>query len=127
MVRVEIIEGPLAALAEPVAFEGAGAVVSFDGVVRGVEAGQRIDGLEYEAYRPMADRQLESLAQRVCTDHGLIACLVWHSVGLVGVGEVSFRLVVAGKHRKESLAAMDWFIDTMKRDVPIWKRVAVRG
>lgn len=127
MIRVELIEGPLGAVTAPMAFEGAGAVVTFDGVVRGVEAGETIGGLEYEAYRPMADRQLELLAQRACAEHGLIACLVWHSVGLVGVGEVSFRLVVAGKHRKESLAAMDWFIDTMKRDVPIWKRVVARG
>lgn len=125
MVRVEIIQGPLGAVTMPMAFEGAGAVVMFDGVVRGEEAGRRIRGLEYEAYRPMADRQLELLAERACAEHGLKACLVWHSVGQVGAGEVSFRLVVAGAHRKESLAAMDWFIDTMKRDVPIWKRVAV--
>jgi molybdopterin synthase catalytic subunit len=30
--------------------------------------------------------------------------------------------VVAGRHRAESIAAMDEFIATMKRDVPIWKK-----
>ena len=123
MMHAQIVEGPLPVYAAACALAGAGAVVVFDGVVRGVEAGRPIDGLEYEAYRPMADRQLELLVQRACVDHGLVGCLVWHSVGFVAAGAVSFRLVVAGRHRKESLAAMDWFIETMKRDVPIWKRV----
>jgi molybdopterin synthase catalytic subunit len=54
--------------------------------------------------------------------HGLVAILVEHSKGFVPVGQCSFRLLVAGTHRRESLAAMSEFIDRMKRDVPIWKK-----
>jgi molybdopterin synthase catalytic subunit len=120
MHAVHVVDGPLAPWV-PMAFAGAGAVVVFDGVVRPLEDGRTLEALDYEAYRPMADRQLERLAAAAAR-HGLIACLAWHSSGRVAVGEASFRLVVASAHRREALAAMDWFIDTMKKDVPIWKR-----
>ncbi|MEI7657827.1 MAG: molybdenum cofactor biosynthesis protein MoaE [Phycisphaerae bacterium] len=126
MHRVHVMEGPLAPW-EPMAFPEAGAVVAFDGVVRPLEDGRVLEALAYEAYRPMADRQLEHLAAEAVTRQGLIACLVWHSVGRVAVGETSFRLVVASAHRREALAAMDWFIDVMKKDVPIWKRPVWRA
>ena len=41
----------------------------------------------------------------------------------MGVGERSFRLQIAAPHRQEALAAMAEFIESMKRDVPIWKNV----
>ena len=121
MHAVHVVDGPLAPWV-PMAFAGAGAVVVFDGVVRPLEDGRTLEALDYEAYRPMADRQLERLAAEAAARHGLVACLAWHSVGRVAVGEASFRLVVASAHRREALAAMDWFIDVMKKDVPIWKR-----
>jgi molybdopterin synthase catalytic subunit len=121
MHAVHVVDGPLAPWV-PMAFVGAGAVVVFDGVVRPLEDGRTLEALDYQAYRPMADRQLERLAAAAASRHGLIACLAWHSVGRVAVGETSFRLVVASAHRREALAAMDWFIDAMKKDVPIWKR-----
>jgi molybdopterin synthase catalytic subunit len=120
-VRVEIVEGPLVSIVSP-RFENAGAVVMFEGVVRGLENGSAIEALFYEAYRPMADRQLERLAQDLCRQHAVLAIDVMHSVGRVAVGEISFRLIVASAHRKAALAAMDEFIDRMKQDVPIWKR-----
>lgn len=121
MHRVRVVEGPLAPWT-PMSVPGAGAVVVFDGVVRPLEGGRVLEALDYEAYRPMADRQLERLAAETVSGHGLLACLAWHSVGRVAVGEASFRLVVASAHRREALAAMDRFIDLMKKDVPIWKR-----
>jgi molybdopterin synthase catalytic subunit len=116
-----IVEGPLSSTPAPVV-PGAGAVVVFDGVVRPLEGDRTITGLAYEAYRPMADRHLERLAAQIVERHGVLACFAWHSVGFVASGQVSFRLVIAGRHRRESLAAMDEFIDVMKRDVPIWKK-----
>jgi molybdopterin synthase catalytic subunit len=105
--------------------EGAGALIVFEGIVRGHEAGEPVSGLFYTAYEPMAQRQLELLAQDVLRKHRLLAVRVEHSRGFVGVGEISFRLLIASPHRKEGIAAMDEFIDRMKQDVPIWKE-AVR-
>lgn len=121
-VRIEIVGGPLSKCTQHWSPEGAGAVVEFSGVVRPKEAERTVAGLDYEAYRPMADQQLRLLAERIIGKHGLLAIQVEHSEGMVATGEISFRLRIASVHRKEALAAMDEFIDVMKQDVPIWKR-----
>lgn len=126
-VRCTIVDGPLSAhrdgehAADPAA-GGAGAILSFDGVVRAAEDDRVIEALDYEAYEPMACDELRRLAADVLGRHGLRSIAVWHSRGRVAVGECSFRLVVTAAHRAEALRAMAEFIDRMKRDVPIWKR-----
>jgi len=119
-VRVTITDGPLGAAA-PERTEGAGAVVVFEGIVRRIEAGEALLALDYQAYEPMATRQLTRLGEELAGRLGLLGVSVEHSRGRVAVGEVSFRLEVAAPHRKEALRAMDEFIDRMKCDVPIWK------
>lgn len=121
-VRVVIEKGALSPMPSQ-GWPGAGAVLCFEGVIRPEEDGRRIDAIEYEVYRPMAERVLEDLAAQAKATHGLLAVWVWHSEGRVPVGACSFRLEVASAHRAEGLAAMGWFIDAMKRDAPIWKRV----
>jgi molybdopterin synthase catalytic subunit len=120
-VTVEILDGPLPA---PPAQRppGAGAVLVFEGVVREMEQGRRLDALDYQAYEPMAGTMLARIGDDVAARHGLIAMHIAHSKGRVAVGQVSFRLVVVSAHRKEALPAIDEFIDRLKRDVPIWKR-----
>jgi molybdopterin synthase catalytic subunit len=103
------------------AIEQVGATVVFEGIVRANEQGRTIRALSYEAYEPMATNSLTQLARDIFSKHALIAITVEHSRGEVAAGERSFRLTIDSAHRKEALAAMDEFIDRMKRDVPIWK------
>ncbi|MBM4108745.1 MAG: molybdenum cofactor biosynthesis protein MoaE [Phycisphaerae bacterium] len=119
-VEASIVDGPLAPAAAFHA-DGAGSLLVFEGVVRPREGDRDIGALDYTAYDPMALRQLERLARDVAERFGLLALRVEHSRGRVPVGACSFRLAVASPHRKESLAAIDEFIDRLKRDVPIWK------
>jgi molybdopterin synthase catalytic subunit len=123
-VSVRITEGPLGPAAATDAPEGVGAMTLFEGIVRGEEDGRTIAALEYEAYEPMASRMLRRLGESVIEAHGVLGVAVEHSVGRVGVGEVSFRLRVWSAHRAEGLIATGDFIDRMKRDVPIWKSPA---
>ena len=105
---------------------GSGAWVRFEGIVRPDENGAVIVALDYEAYEPMASDVLRSLAEDVLARHGLGSIEVEHSRGRVRVGECSFRLTMTAGHRKPALAAMDEFIDRLKRDVPIWKKAVAR-
>jgi molybdopterin synthase catalytic subunit len=113
--------GPINDPPPPFACEGAGAVVSFEGRVRPLENGRTIRGLCYEAYEPMARDMLLTIGEETVDRYGLVGLCVEHSKGLVLVGECSFRLQIAGRHRREALAAMSQFINRLKRDVPIWK------
>lgn len=120
-IEVTIHNGPLED-AESWLVQGAGAVLCFEGLVRPLEANHPIAGLTYETYDPMAEQELKRLAEQAAEQFSLLAIKVEHSRGLVANFACSFRLRVASAHRKEALAAMDWFIDRMKQHVPIWKR-----
>lgn len=128
-IAVEIVTGPVsrAALAEASREsddrEGVGSRIRFEGIVRGLENGERLAAIDYEVYEPMARRLLESIAREEASRPGIRSIVVLHSRGRVGVGEVSFACEVRSAHRAEGLAALGSFIDRMKQDVPIWKRV----
>jgi molybdopterin molybdotransferase len=123
-IAVSISDGPLARSAPPAAQPGGGAMVCFEGIVRRLENDQPIDGLHYQAYQPMAERQIRRIAEELIASRGLLSISVEHSVGWIPVGQCSFRLMVVAPHRKEAFDAMQEFIDRLKRDVPIWKSVA---
>lgn len=101
--------------------EGAGAVVTFRGVVRPIEEGRPLRGLDYTSYEPMAQQQLHRLAQRAADQHQLACVHLIHSLGFVGIHEASLLVLVASKHRKAAFRAIDEILDDLKRDVPIWK------
>lgn len=130
LVCVRLTEGPIALPAEFAAASRAaamaGAVITFQGCVRGSEIvdethRESILGLDYQVYEPMTSRELKQLAESYAAKHAVIAVDVEHSFGFVGTGDCSFVLQVAGVHRAEAIAFVDEFIDAMKRHVPIWK------
>ena len=119
---MHIADGPLGpGTTGAAAFPGAGAVVTFEGIVRELEGQGRVSALDYQVYEPMATGMLESIARDLIARRRLAGIHTEHSRGRVPVGACSFRLVVGAPHRKEAIEAMDEFIDRLKRDVPIWK------
>lgn len=123
-VRTSITDGPLPALPHPAPVPGgSGALLTFEGIVRGTEDERSLTAIDYQTYDPMAQTLLTRLAAEVSERHGLSSIIAQHSRGRVAVGEVSFRLIITAPHRKPALAAMDEFIDRMKQDVPIWKQI----
>lgn len=120
IVEVAVLDGPLGKPTSE-APAGAGAWLVFEGIVRPLEEGRRLVALVYEAYPPMTERELRRLAAETAAEQGLLAIHVEHSVGWVGVDEISFRLSIGSRHRVEGIAATDKFIHAMKRDVPLWK------
>ena len=98
-----------------------GAYVQFVGVVRNHSKGRSVTGLEYQVYAPMAVAQLEKLVADVKARWGL-ACAILHRYGFIPVGETAVVVCVASSHRAEAFEACRWAIDTLKNDVPIWKK-----
>ncbi|MBX3376704.1 MAG: molybdenum cofactor biosynthesis protein MoaE [Phycisphaeraceae bacterium] len=104
----------------------AGAILVFEGFVREIEpregeSSARIQALDYQTYEPMAQNQIIRIGDALIASHGLLGMEVIHSRGRVRVGECSIRVTIRSRHRKEALAAMDAFLDQLKKDVPIWK------
>jgi MoaE-MoaD fusion protein len=99
-----------------------GAAVVFEGVVRDHSRGRRTLFLEYEAYEEMARKQMEGLAERALTQFQVRDVAMVHRLGRLEIGETSVLIVVASAHRAAAFEACRWLIDTLKRNVPIWKK-----
>ncbi len=98
-----------------------GAAVEFHGLVREMEDGRALAGLHYEAYQPMAERQLTHIFATLHAAHPCTAVHFIHRLGWVPVGEASLYIRVLAAHRGEALHFLAAAIDRMKADVPIWK------
>ncbi|MGC2353441.1 MAG: molybdenum cofactor biosynthesis protein MoaE [Candidatus Udaeobacter sp.] len=100
----------------------AGATVDFWGVVRRLEDGREIEGIDYEAHREMAEHQLRQIAEQAAEKFQLKRVIVHHRIGFIAVGEPSLFVRVASPHRSEGFRASQWIVNELKRKVPIWKR-----
>ena len=100
----------------------AGAMVEFWGIVRRIENGRDIEGIEYEAHRQMAEHQLRHIAEQAADKFRLELVTIRHRIGFIAVGEPSLFLRVASAHRGEGFQASQWIVDELKKKVPIWKR-----
>ena len=98
-----------------------GAVVCFSGTVRGEENGQPIRSLFYEAYRPMAEKQIQAILTDLSGKYPCTSAEVIHRLGTVLVGETSLFVRVRAPHRAEAFHLLTSFLDRLKQDVPIWK------
>jgi molybdopterin synthase catalytic subunit len=123
IIDIALQEDPL----DPVGVEniaaGAGAVVRFEGRVRAEEKGAIIKALDYEAYEPMAQKQMEKIAHELGEIHACLAVRVRHRTGRVPVGEAAILVDVCARHRGEAFAFVTEFMNRIKQDVPIWKAV----
>lgn len=100
----------------------AGATSIFIGTTRNNFDGKSVVRLEYEAYDPMARKEIRKVISNAREKWNLIHVAVHHRTGLVKVGEASIVIAVSSAHRKESLSAVQYLIDTIKATVPIWKK-----
>jgi molybdopterin synthase catalytic subunit len=100
----------------------AGAVVVFLGTTRELTNGRQTVALDYEAYGVMAERKLAELEAEARRRWPVIECIVVHRLGRVPPAEASVAIAVSTPHRGDAFAAGQWLIDSLKRDVPIWKR-----
>ena len=112
---------PLALLSS-VEDKGSGGVVLFLGRVRDHSHGEKVIGLEYEAYEPMALRQMEKIAAEVHRRWPVRRLAMVHRTGHMEIGEISVAIAVACAHRAEAFEACRYAIDTLKHSVPIWKK-----
>ncbi len=100
----------------------AGAIDLFIGTTRDVSRGKKVKFLEYEAYGPMAQRQMEQMVQEAFGKWKVHKISIVHRIGRVALGEASVVIAVSSAHRREAFDACRYLIDTLKRDIPIWKK-----
>jgi len=115
------------ALEAAVADPSAGGAVTFVGTTRRDNAGRVVLRLEYEAYEPMALREMRKLAHEAGERFGIVRIAIQHRIGVVEIGEISVAIAVSAAHRAEAFEACRFAIDRLKEVVPIWKKEHFEG
>jgi molybdopterin synthase catalytic subunit len=111
-----------AALVRRVLRPSDGAYVLFEGVVRNHHEGHAVESILYEAYRPMAEKEIDKIVTSAQQQFPDVAIAVVHRLGDLRVGDSSIAIVCSSPHRGESFAACRLLIDRIKETVPIWKK-----
>ena len=101
----------------------AGAMITFDGVVRNQTEGREVVTLQYEAYVPMALRELQRLGDEIRAHWPNVERIgIIHRFGELQISESSVVIVITSAHRRVAFEACHYAIDRLKQTVPIWKK-----
>ena len=125
----EISEEPLdvnAAVAS-VSGESLGGIAVFIGTVRDsasvdVNAARPVARLDYEAHPELAHVRLKEIAEDAARKWDVQKVVAIHRTGSCELGEPTVVVACGSPHRRDALEACRWIIDTIKSEVPIWKR-----
>ena len=99
---------------------GAGAVVTFSGIVRD-ESG-RLSALQIEHYPGMTETAIRAMAAQAVARWALVDVLVIHRHGDLAVGAPIMMVATAAQHRAAAFAAAEFLMDYLKSRAPFWKK-----
>jgi molybdopterin synthase catalytic subunit len=117
----------LEAVVDEVRSDQAGAIATFIGTTRVRSRGRAVLHLDYEAYEEMAEQVMSEIAEELKRRYDLCEIAIHHRTGRVEIGEASVVIAVSAPHRQDALAACKDAIDTLKGQVPLWKKEFYEG
>ncbi|XP_015439669.1 PREDICTED: molybdopterin synthase catalytic subunit [Dufourea novaeangliae] len=99
-----------------------GAISNFIGITRDNFDNKKVLKLEYEAYEPMALKEMNNICAKIRSQWNVHHIVIYHRLGEVPVSKASVIIAVSSPHREESLKAIEYAINALKSSVPIWKK-----
>jgi MoaE-MoaD fusion protein len=117
----------LDAVVDEVRADQAGGIATFIGTTRLQSRGRTVLHLDYEAYEEMAEQVMAGIAAELKGRYDLCEIAIHHRTGRVEIGEASVVIAVSAPHRQDALAACKDAIDTLKQQVPLWKKEFYEG
>jgi molybdopterin synthase catalytic subunit len=110
-----------AALVAEVSRDANGAALLFVGTVRDINDGRSVTGIEYSAYRSMAEREMADIVREASEKFATPDVVVEHRLGELAIGDASVAIAVAHPRRGAAYDASRYVIEQLKKRVPIWK------
>lgn len=121
------VDGPISpefiatSIAKHSAKKEIGAHSIFLGQVRADEKENGIvTSIGYTAYREMAEEVFHRIREEAFGQFDLTCMHIYHSLGNVPAGEISLFVFTSSAHRKEAIAACEWIVERIKKEVPVW-------
>ena len=121
------VEGPISpdfianAIAKHQVKTGIGAHDIFLGQVRADEIdGKVVTGIEYTAYEAMAVEKIREIREEAFEKYSLSCMHIYHSLGVVPVGEICLFVFVSSPHRKEVFDSLHEVVERIKKELPVF-------
>lgn len=105
-----------------VADDSCGGISIFVGTVRNNTADKSVTHLEFSAYKPMAIKEMQKIADLALEKFPIKKIAIHHAIGNLEIGAIPVIIACSSKHRKAAFEACQFCIDTLKETVPIWKK-----
>lgn len=123
-IDIQVLSTPLSidACYDFVLNEKCGGIDLFVGTVRRWNKGAEVTHLLFESYVEMAIKEMEKIAITAIEKYGLEKISIHHRTGKVPLEGIAVIIAVSSKHRKAAFEACEFAIDTLKENVPIWKK-----
>lgn len=123
MIHAAVVDDPIdpQSLTARVADHGNGATALFLGTVRSTNEGRAVTGIEYSAYREMAEAEMEKILIEAKARFGVDHAAIEHRVGTLELGDVSIGVAVASPHRRAAMDALHHIVEETKKRAPVWK------
>lgn len=122
-----LIEGPISpvfigdSIAKHQSKTDIGAHTIFLGQVRSDEVdGSNVVAIDYSAYEEMAEQEFHKIRESAFSQFNLTCMHIYHSVGMVKVGEICLFVFVSSKHRDEAYKASRYIVEEIKANVPVF-------
>ena len=112
------IKSSALSLEEQLAFvsdEASGGINVFVGNVRNQTNNKPVIKLEFEAYTPMAIKEMELIAKEALTKYDINKISIQHRIGTLWPGETAVIIAVGSTHRDDAFRACRYCIDTQHR------------
>ena len=102
--------------------DSSGSINVFIGTVRNSTKNRAVQRLEFEAYEPMAIKEIQKIIDKIKASWPINAIAIYHRVGVLAIGDIPVIIAVSTPHRQQGFEACQYAIDTLKQTVPIWKK-----
>ena len=125
MIRVQTKDFDPGVVLEQLRKEGAGkagAIVSFTGLVRDLNQGERVSGLTLEHYPGMTEKVLGEIAAIATRRWSLLDVVIIHRIGSLAPTDRIVFVAAVSVHRSNAFRACEYLIDTLKTEAPFWKQ-----
>ena len=104
-----------------------GGIALFVGTIRNHNKGEAVERLEFDAYAPMAIKEMRKICEAAAATHALKRVALHHRTGALAIGDIAVIVAVATHHRAAAFAGCEEIIDELKKHVPIWKKEFLEG
>lgn len=101
---------------------GAGAIVTFTGLVRPEHEGADVAALELDHHPRLTEQAVAGIAADAARRFELLDVALVHRYGELAPGEAIVFVAAAAAHRRSAFDAVDHMVDRLKTDAPFWKR-----